>query len=206
MAIDSYSSLKTAIANWLDRTDLTDRIPEFIALAEARIGRTLRTRGVEERSYTLMVAGQQYYSLPNDFAECRNVQINTNPVNHLKYRTPQQIDNDYPYNTTGKPRVYTIIGLEIELKPIPNSTDQLEIAYFQRLSALSDSNTTNWLTNNAPDLLLYGALIEAETYLINDPRLAIWKGAFDIAMTEWNTSDDKARHSGSALETRIDGT
>ncbi len=200
MAISTYSELKTAVENWLDRTDLTSRIPEFITLAEARIGRRLRSRGVEDRSTTAMVSGQEYYSLPTDFLEARNVQINTNPVNVLKYRSPQQMDREYPSTSTGVPKVFTIIGEEIQLKPIPNSTDTLEIAYFKRLSALSDSNTTNWLTTNAPDLLLYGSLIEAEAYLVDDPRIAIWKAAFDESIIEWNRQDDKGRHSGSVLQ------
>lgn len=200
MAISTYSELKTAVENWLDRTDLTSRIPEFITLAEARIGRRLRSRGVEDRSTTAMVSGQEYYSLPTDFLEARNVQINTNPVNVLKYRSPQQMDREYPSTSTGVPKVFTIIGEEIQLKPIPNSTDTLEIAYFKRLAALSDSNTTNWLTTNAPDLLLYGSLIEAEAYLVDDPRIAIWKAAFDESITEWNYQDDKGRHSGSVLQ------
>jgi len=203
MAIDTYATLKTAIANWLDRTDLADRIPEFIALAEARIGRRLRVRGVEERSTTSLVSGQEYYSLPSDFLECRNVQINTNPLKRLSYRTPQQMDFEYPSTSTGTPKVFTIIGLEIQLKPIPDSTDTIEIAYYKKLTALSDSSTTNWLTANAPDLLLYGSLIEAEAYLINDPRIVIWKSAYDLAMNEWNMTDDKARHSGSTLEVRL---
>jgi len=203
MAISTFSELKTAVANWLDRSDLTDRIPEFIVLAEARIGRKLRVRGVEERSTTTLVIGQEYYSLPSDFVECRNVQINTNPVKMLAYRTAQQIDYEYPYTDNGTPKVFTIIGNEIQLKPIPNAASTIEIAYYKKLAALSDSNTSNWLTTNAPDLLLYGSLIEAEAYLINDPRIAIWKAAYEQAMGEWNFSDDKARHSGASLESRL---
>ena len=202
MRISTYAELQTAVDNWLDRTDLSSRVTEFIALGEARIGRRLRVRGVEERSTTPLVAAQEYYSLPTDFLEARNVQINTNPVNVLTYRTPEQLDKEYSSTTSGTPRSYTIIGEEIQLKPIPGSTDTMEIAYIKKLSALSDSNTTNWLTTNAPDLLLYGALIEAEAYLINGPRIAIWKGAFDESMTEWNKQEDRGRFSGSHLEIR----
>ena len=202
MSISTYAELKTAVSNWLDRSDLTDRIPEFITLAEARIGRRLRVRGVEERATTPLVGSQEYYALPSDFLEARNVQINTNPVNVLTYRTPQQLDKEYPYSTTGTPACFSIIGSEIQLKPVPGSTDTMEISYFKKLAALSDSNTTNWTMTNAPDLLLYGALIEAEAYLVNDPRIQIWKGAFDESMKEWNTQDKKGRHSGSMLEVR----
>ena len=202
MSISTYAELKTAVENWLDRTDLTSRVPEFIALSEARIGRRLRVRGLEERSTTPMIGGQEYYSLPDDFLQARNVQINTNPVNVLTYRTPEQLDKEYAYTTTGTPVAYSIIGNEIQLKPIPGSTDKLEISYFLKLPALSDSNTTNWIMTNAPDLLLYGSLIEAEAFLVDDDRIAIWKGAFDEAMQEWNRQDNKGRFSGSHLEIR----
>ena len=206
MSISTYSELKTAVTNWLDRADLTERVPEFIYLGEARIARTLRVRGIEQRSTTPLVSGQEYYSLPTDFLETRNVQINSNPVNVLNYRTPQQTDKEYPYSTSGTPCVFTIIGLEIQLKPIPSSTNNLEIIYFAKLAALSDTNPTNWLTANAPDLLLYGALMEAEAFLVNDPRIEVWGLAFERAMVEWNMQEQKGRYSGSHLEARTGGS
>jgi len=195
MAINSYFTLQTAVKNWLDRQDLSSRVPEFISLAEARIARRLRSRGIEERATTSLVSGQEYYSLPTDFITARSIKVNSSPVRVLKYKIPTQLNELYPTSTIGSPTHYTIIGEEIQIKPTPNSTDTLEVAYFTRLPALSDTNTTNWLTANAPDLLLYGALIEAEAYLVNDPRIAIWKNAFDEAMNEWNRQEDNARFS-----------
>lgn len=204
MSITNYSELQTAIANWLDRDDLTDRIPEFIRLAEARINRSLKVRGMEDRSTTPLVSGQAYYSLPTDFLYARNVQINTSPVTVLYYRTPQQLDVEYPSSNTGNPKVYTIIGDEMQLAPVPDSTDTLEIAYYAKPAQLTASNTTNWLTNNAPDLLLYGSLMEAEAYLVNDNRVPGWKDAFYLAVDEWNSLDKRGRHSGSVLVIRSD--
>lgn len=202
MSISTYSELKTAVENWLDRDDLSDRIEEFITLAETRLYRRLMPRGFEERATTPMVAGQEYYALPTDFLYQRNVQINTNPLTVLKYMSPEQLDHEYPSTGTGLPKAYTIIGNEIQLKPVPDSANNLEIAYFQKLSALSDTNTTNWTLTNAPDLLLYGALIEAEAYLVNDPRIGIWKAAFDEGLQQLNNLDMRARYSGSHLEIR----
>jgi len=203
VSISTYAELQTAVTNWLDRSDIsTARVQEFIILAEARIGRKLRVRGVEERSTTAMVIDQEYYSLPSDFLEMRNIQINTNPLKRLVYLTPQQMDFQFATTTKGTPQAFTIIGEEFQLKPIPDSTDTVEIAYFKKLTALSDSNTTNWLTSNAPDLLLYGSLIEAEAYLVDDPRIAIWKAAFDLSMNEWNLQEEKGRYSGSVLTVR----
>ena len=165
----------------------------------------MRVRGVEARDTSITTDGSEYYTLPTDFLEARNVQINTNPVRVLTYRTPEQMDKDFPYSAAGTATSFTIIGEQIQLKPIQSGSQVLEIAYFKRLSALSDTNTTNWTMTNAPDLLLYGSLIEADAYLVNDPRIQIWRGAFDEAMEEWNKQDDKGRHSGSHMEVRTGG-
>lgn len=202
MSISTYNELKTAVENWIDRSDLTARIPEFISLAETRINRLLRSRSVEERAYTNTVSGQEYYSLPTDFLEARNIQLNTNPVTRLLYRTPQQMDREYPAATIGQPQVFTLVGNELQLKPIPDSGYELEIAYFLKLDPLSDTNLTNWIITNAPDLLLYGSLIEAEAFLVNDPRVPLWKTAFDEAMAILNSQEKGGRYSGSHLEIR----
>lgn len=205
MAIATFAELKTAVENWLDRTNLTDRVPEFITLAETRVNRSLRVLGIETRSITSLVAGQAYYAFPSDFQEMRNIQINTNPITLLTYRTPQQLDVEYPdQSTTGTPKVYTIIGSQFQLAPIPESTDDLEIAYFKSPAVLSDSNTTNWTLTNAPDLLLYASLLEAEAFLVNDSRVPLWKAAFDEGMKEINMQAKRARHSGTALVARTD--
>ena len=88
MAISNYTELKTAVANWLDRDDLTDRIPEFIALAESRFNRLLRIRAMESKQTASTVAGQQNLALPARFIQMRNLQINTSPVTPMQYVTP----------------------------------------------------------------------------------------------------------------------
>lgn len=205
MSITNYSELQTAVADWLDRSDLTSKITDFITLAEVRIARRLRVRAVEARDTSITTDGSEYYTLPTDFLEARNIQLNTNPVTVLVYKTPEQLDVEFPSTSAGPTSAYTIIGTQIQLKPVQGGAYTLEIAYFKKLPALSDTNTTNWIMTNAPDLLLYGSLIEAEAYLVNDPRIAIWKGAFDESMEEWNKQEEKGRFSGSHLEVRTGG-
>ncbi len=92
MAISNYTELNTAVANWLDRDDLTDRIPEFIALAEARFNRLLRIRAMEEKQTASTVAGQRNLALPTNFIQMRNLQINTSPITPMQYVTPEIYD------------------------------------------------------------------------------------------------------------------
>jgi len=202
MALDTYANLKTAIADWLDRSDLTDRIPDFIALAEARLNRELRIRPMEVRSTLTLTAGQRYFALPGGYLQMRNIQLNTNPVTPLEYITPEMLDRLYGSNTTGKPKAYSLIGDEIQLAPIPDSAYTLEVAYYEKFTPLSTDVTTNWLTENAPDVLLYGALIEAEPFVKNDERMPLWLNAYKEAIDKIQKADDRDRHSGSQMRVR----
>ena len=206
MALSNYTELKDAIADWLDRSDLTDRIPDFIALAEARLNRELRIRPMEVRSTMTTTVGQRYFNLPGGYLQMRNFQINTNPITPLEYITPEMLDRLYGSNTTGKPRAYSLIGDEIQLAPIPDSTYTIEMAFYEKFTPLGDGTsgtvTSNWLTKNAPDVLLYGALIEAEPFIKNDERIQLWLTAYKEAIDKIQKADDRDRHSGSQMRVR----
>ena len=206
MALSTFTELKDAIADWLDRSDLTARIPDFIALAEARINRDLRIRPMEVRSTMTTTAGNQYFNLPGGYIQMRNIQLNTNPTTPLEYITPEMLDRLYGSSTTGKPRAYTLIGDEIQLAPIPDSAYTLEMAFYEKFTALGDGTsgtvTNNWLTTNAPDILLYGALMEAEPFIKNDERVAVWLNGYGNAIDKLQKADQRDRHSGSAMRVR----
>ena len=204
MAITTYSELKTAIANWLDRTDLDDRIPEFIQLAEARHRRDFKIRRMETRVTANTIADTEYYSLPDNFTAMRNIQLNTDPKTPLEYLTPEQMDRIKGGSTKGKPKAYSIIGNNFQLRPIPDGVYEIEMLYYKYFTALSDSNTTNDMLTYHPDLYLYGSLVEAEPYLQNDKRIQTWAGFYDRAKQDLITTNERDRHSGVAPTTRID--
>jgi hypothetical protein len=206
MALGTFTELKDAVADWLDRSDLTARIPDFITLAEARINRDLRIRPMEVRSTMETTSGQQYFNLPGGYVQMRNIQLNTNPTAPLEYITPEMLDRLYGSSATGKPRAYSLIGDEIQLAPIPDSDYTLEMAFYEKFTALGDGTsgtvTTNWLTTNAPDVLLYGALLEAEPFIKNDERIGLWLNAYNGAIKKLQDADARDRHSGSAMRVR----
>jgi|TARA_R100000278_G_scaffold20011_1_gene19267 hypothetical protein len=204
MAITTYAQLKTAISNWLDRTDLDDRIPEFIELAEARHRRDFKIRRMETRVTASTIADTEYYSLPDNFVAMRNIQLNTDPKTALEYMTPEQMDRVRGGSSTGKPKAYSIIGNNFQLRPIPDGVYQIEMLYYKYFTALSDSNTTNDMLTYHPDAYLYGALVEAEPYLQNDKRIQTWAGFYDRAKQDIISSNERDRHSGVAPTTRID--
>jgi hypothetical protein len=199
MAISTYSELNTAVANWLDRDDLTDRIPEFIALCEARFNRLLRIRAMEYKQTASTVAGQRNLALPAGFIQMRNLQMNASPIVPMQYVTPEIYDRLYGSTSTGTPEMYTIIADEMQLGPIPASIQTIEMLFYKKFDALTSAASTNWMIINAPDVYLYGCLLEAEPFIMNDPRVQLWATAFKQSISDMQEQDNKDRHSGSAL-------
>ena len=199
MAIGTYAELQTAVANWLDRDDLTARIPEFITLAEARFNRLLRLRSMESKYTANTVAGQRNLALPTSYIQMRNFQVNTNPLTTLSYVTPEIYDRLWGGSTSGTPKFYTILANEVSFGPIPATVMQVEMLFYKKFDNLSVTTTTNSLLTDAPDVYLYGAMMEAEPFIMNDERVALWATSLSKAIKEMQEQDNKDRHSGSAL-------
>jgi hypothetical protein len=94
---------------------------------------------------------------------------------------------------------YTIIASEFKFAPAPDSNYTLEVLYYANPAFLTDTNPSNVFVATCPDLLLYGALVEAEPYLMNDARIQLWAGMYDRGVTALNAADDASEHSGVPL-------
>ena len=204
MAISTYAELKTAIASWLDRSDLTDVIPDFIVLAETRHKRDFKIRRMETRVTANTIADTEYYSLPDNYVAMRNIKLNTNTKTPLEFLTPEIMDRLQAGSSVGCPKAYSIKGNTIQVRPIPDGVYEIEISYYKHFTPLSDSNTTNDMLTNHPDAYLYGALVEAEPYLMNDKRITVWQQFYDRAKVDIIASNERDRHSGTTPVTRID--
>ena len=200
MAIGTFAQLKTATANWLDRSDLTDRIPEFIALAEARFNRVLRIRDMETVSTAISTAaGTREYDLPTRFVQMKEFHLSTDPITPLAYITPEMMSRMQAGSSKSKPQVFTIIADKVRLGPNPDAVYTTSMLYYKAFAALSDSATTNDMLTNNPDVYLYGTLLEAEPFIMNDERVPLWLAAFEKAVSDIQNQDNKDRHSGSQL-------
>lgn len=189
MAITTYDELQTAVANWLDRSDLTSRIPEFIELTEARLNRRLRTRETSE--ITTASVSSEFTALPTDFLDVRALRITdgTN-IYELLPESPETISQWKSWNNaTAIPQFYTIQGAEFQVYPSPNATFTATLIYRQKVPALTVSNTSNWVLVKAPDLYLYGALLQAAPYLRDPEALASWTALFEQALSELITAE-----------------
>ena len=200
MAIGTFAELKVAAANWLDRSDLTDRIPEFISLAEARFNRVLRIRDMETVSTAISTsAGTREYSLPTGFVQMKEFHLSTDPITPLSYITPEMMSRMQAGSSKSKPQVFTIIADKVRLGPNPDAVYTTSMLYYKAFTALSDSATTNDMLTNNPDVYLYGTLLEAEPFIMNDERVPLWLAAFEKAVSDIQNQDNKDRHSGSQL-------
>lgn len=199
MSISTYAQLKSTIADFLARDDLTTQIPTFIQLAEGRMSRELETREQEKRATTNLTANDQYVTLPTDFREVREVKLNTDPVKVLSYFSPTNLDQTYGTNSTGRPQGFSIVGSEMKVRPIPDSSYQMEIVYIGTLPAISDS-TTPILFSRSPELYLYGALSEAYIYLLDEQRAAVYDQKFSRGMEEVKVDEQRSHYGTGSLQ------
>jgi hypothetical protein len=199
MPFTSYSDLKTTVANYLARSDLTSVIPDFIRLAEERLRRDLRTRQMLIVATASTIGGDGTVGLPTDFLEMRDIHLNTNPVTTLRYKAPNSFYAESRVTESGKPVDYTILGAEMQLAPVPDTAYTLQMLYYGKPTLLSDTNSSNIFLANYPDALLYASLAEAEPYLMNDARVQTWAALYDRAVTAITNSDQSSEYSGQPM-------
>lgn len=201
MALDSYSNLKTAIASFLDRDDLTGYIDDFIDLAEARHKREIIVREMIARSQASLNA--RFLSLPTRFVKMKTLRLLTDPLTVLEEVNLHEMNRERDTGT-GKPMFYTIHE-EIEFDIAPDDTYTAEIIYYASFVPLDDDNTSNGLLVRAPDAYLYGALVESAPFLTMDERIQTWEQRYGIARDGLLLSDRQARV-GTPLASRVSGS
>ena len=203
MSFATYSDLQTSIAKYLARSDLTSQIPDFITFAENRLRRELRIRQMLKSVTTSTVSGDATVELPSDFLEIRDFVVMTNPIQPLSYSSPSSLSNDPRTSEVGVPKSYTILASEFQVAPAPDGVYTLKLLYYAAPAYLSSNNTTNVFLTTAPDGLLYGALVEAEPYLMNDARINTWGSMYDRAISSLIKSDEEGQYSGVPLAMKL---
>jgi hypothetical protein len=202
MAITTYSELKTAVADWLNRSDLTSAIPNFITLAEAEMNRQIRHRKMVTRATATL--DTPYFAVPSDWKETIRFQLNTNPVTPLVFVTPEQLlEDSQKYSAGNQPLFYTTIGQQFEVLPQPDGSYEAELLYYAKIPSLSDGAPTNWLLTESPDIYLYATLIQSAPYLKEDERTAIWTSLYAKLVEDMRVADERARIGSSKLKARI---
>ena len=203
MAITTYSELKTAIANWLNRDDLTNVIPDFISLVESDLNRKLRHYKMIERVDATL--DSRYVQLPANWLETMRMAITSGNTYRLESIS---IDDMLQYredtrDQSGRPKFYAHIGEAIEVYPTPDAEYTMQLTYYEEIAPLSDSNTYNWLLQSDPDVYLYGALLQAAPYLLDDNRIQVWSALYQNALGSLQKASDDTRFSVTAPRMRI---
>ena len=204
MALNTYTSLKASIANWLNRSDLTAEIQDdFIKLTEADLNSKLRVRSMIAQ--TDITINAETAALPTDFLQIRNFYILSGQTKTpLVYTTPSSMDTTSGTSTTGKPTTFTILGDTLRFSPKPDATYTAKMNYFKKFPALSSSVATNYILENHPAIYLYGSLFHAANFLggINPQQIQTWQQMFATALERLELNDREDEYNGSPLQVR----
>ena len=192
MAVSTYAELKTAVADFLNRDDLTSAIPTFVSLAEASIARDLRHWRQEKRVTLSVDAALE--DLPSDWLS--TVSLRHSDGTEIEQVGLTEMASLHSVVRSGKPLYYRVEAGQIEFYPAPDSAYDVDFVYFGRVAALSDAAPTNWLLTNHPDILLYGSLLHSAPYLGDDARSAVWASLYASALASAQNESGQARHSG----------
>lgn len=194
MSITDFDSLKTAVGDFLNRSDLTSAIPTFIQLCEAEVNRNLRHWQMETRD--TITANAQFENLPSGWLETIRCDVSGGDRLKLLAHPEMQAMRAEVEDATGEPRFYAFVAGQMEFFPTPDGDYTVNHVYFKEITALSDENTSNWLLTSHPDVYLYGSLTHSAPYLVEDSRLPVWRALYVDAVQSCQRASDRARHSG----------
>lgn len=205
MPITTYTELKAAIGDFLNRDDLSAAVPTFISLAEADIQRRVRHWRMEKRSTAEL--DTQYSAIPADFVEAIRFYVTSGDTKPLELISQGELldRKRKSLNTSGSPSYYALTAGELEIYPVPDGTYKVELYYISRIPSLSASNASNWLLDQYQDAYLYGALVHSAPYLKDDARATVWAALYQNAIDAINTESEKSKYGGSGRRMKIRG-
>ena len=188
MALDgTYTGLKASVADYLNRSDLTSTIPDFITLAEAQMNRRLRVSGMIANVTATVTAN--YITAPADMLQPISVQIATQePLGQVSPDALATFNYNFPSGQGGQASSFASINGNLQLDLGLISGTVVELIYYQKIPPLA-TNATNWLLTAYPDAYLYGALTQAAPYLRQDDRLQVWASLFQTALADIQSAD-----------------
>lgn len=191
MAFDTYNDLKTSVASWLHRDDLTSIIPDLILLGEKWIFRHARTRDMESAYSRAIASGVA--AVPSGYLAIKHLRADGSPASPLKVRPSSWIYEHYPLRSSdGKPKFVGVDGTDFVFGPFPDDTYTIKgVCYVQPTSIQSSANAV-YLAN--PDLYLYAALCAAEPHIKNDKRLPMWMEQRNSILADINGQDKDSQY------------
>jgi hypothetical protein len=204
----NYSFLALEIQKWLNRegdNEILSSVSTFVSLAEAAFNRDIRHYEMENIATSTL--NGRYLDKPQDWLETINISIDDGGTNSVEFisRMDMADKRQASLNETGKPRFYTHVEGSFEFFPTPDDTYTVRLHYYQRIPEISGTVNQNWLLRDHPDAYLYGALVHAAPFLVEDERTTTWAQLYAASVSRINASSNKARHSGSGLRMKNRG-
>ena len=214
MAINTYALLKTEWQAWTsDSTSvLSDRFDNLTTILEARINwgteppnpfpsPALRAREMENRATA--TADDEYLALPTDYLELIYLKANGSPDTYLDPMTPIQATRSQWNDTSGDLKFFTVVGDEIKFFPSPSASTTVEMLYYQKIPSLVTA--ANWLLTTAPNVYLFGGLLEIYLFKGAMEKAAYFHGLYSGVLNSLNQAQKMSR-AGGTLIMRPDGS
>lgn len=195
----TFTTLRQDVQHYLERGSslasdpiVFEQIPRLINLAERRIARELKIQGFINVVSSTLDAGRSVYPKPDRWRDTVSINIGTDAGRKTIFtRDYEYVRNYWPDETqTAEPVFYADYDYSHWVfAPTPDADYPLEILYYELPPLLDEATQTNWLTEFAPQLLLYGTLLEATPFLKNDERIATWQSMYDRSAAMLNGED-----------------
>jgi hypothetical protein len=198
----TFTTLQEDIRRYLERgftlasdAIVYEQIPRLINLAERRIARELKVQGLINVVTSSLQPGLAVYPKPDRWRSTVSFNFGSgdqnNEYNQLFPRDYEYVRSYWPDRTqTGFPLFYADYDYSNWIiAPTPDAAYPFEVLVYQLLPLLDDSNQTNWLTEYAPQVLLYATLLEATPFLKNDDRIPVWQQMYDRSTQALNGED-----------------
>jgi hypothetical protein len=204
MAITTYTELKTTVADWLHRANLTAQVVDFIALAESEINTDVRLRKQETDETLTLSSGATTVALPARYSEPirLDIVIAGQDNRELTYVPPAQLTVQATTGSACEPDYWTINGSNIQ---VPAPADQAYTLLFKMLADFDIATTgTNALLTKYPGIYLYGALLQAAPYMANDKRIPTWATMYSNLVAKANKKEARTRKLAT-LRTELSG-
>lgn len=205
--ISGYTSLLASVANWLSKSNLTSDIPSFVQNWEERFYRQPRNYGKWMESSALSVSFSSTATVPTDYLSARVFYLNGQVRRPLVVSSLEQLYAKYPRGgSSGIPAWIARDGANFVFGPVPNGTFILNGTYYAKpvlLRSFASDAAAHFLILNAPDLLLYGALLEAVPFIKDDNRIAIWQSFHDRALQDYRDLMKAQNFSGGAMQVLV---
>jgi len=190
----TYDNLVNLVQQYLERTDaaVVNFIPTAITMAEFEIAQEIKTLGQLQVVDATMNAGSAVIAKPARWRKTVSMTLAVSGAKQPMFVRKLEYLNNYAANATatGTPLYYADYDYDHWfVAPTPDQAYPFEALVYTRLQPLASDNQTNWLTQNAPNAMLFGTLKQTAPFLKDDARLAVWKGMFDEALAALKTED-----------------